>query len=117
MDLETIRNYCLSKPGTTEDFPFDADTLVIRVMGKIFVFLPLDRIPPTISVKGDPVENEMLRESYEGITGAYHLNKKYWNALDLEAGIPDGLITRLLDQSYSLVAAGLPKAVRIQLGL
>lgn len=117
MDLESIRTYCLAKAGTSEDFPFDADTLVIRVMGKIFIFLPLERVPPSISLKGDPFENEALREQYEGITGAYHLNKKYWNSLDLEAGLPAPLITRLIDQSYALVAAGLPKSVRAGLGL
>jgi predicted DNA-binding protein (MmcQ/YjbR family) len=117
VDLESIRAYCLAKPGTSEDFPFDADTLVIRVKGKIFIFLPLERVPASISLKGDPVENETLREQYEGIAGAYHLNKKYWNSLDLESGLPNSLITRLIDQSYALVAAGLPKSVRSELGL
>ena len=117
MNLEKLREYCLSKKGTSEDFPFDQDTLVIRVLGKIFAFLPLDNWEkgnPSISLKCNPDYAQELRAEYgESIQGAYHLNKKHWNALYLKQGIiPNALIKELVDHSYELVFKSLPKKLR-----
>ena len=117
MNLEKLREYCLSKKGTSEDFPFDQDTLVIRVFNKIFAFLPLDNWEkgnPSISLKCDPDYAQELRAEYgESIQGAYHLNKKHWNALYLKQGdIPIELVKKLVDHSYDLVFKSLPKKIR-----
>ena len=87
MNIEELREYCLTKKGATEDFPFDEDTLVIRVMGKIFAILPLER-GTCISLKCDPDRVPDLRERYRAVEPAYHMNKKHWNAVygDRDAG-------------------------------
>ena len=117
MNLEEVRAYCLSKKGTSEDFPFDQDTLVIRVFNKIFAFLPLEQWEagnPTISLKCNPDYAQELRAEYEeSIQGAYHLNKKHWNMLLLNKGeISSELLLELIDHSYNLVFKSLPKKIR-----
>jgi predicted DNA-binding protein (MmcQ/YjbR family) len=117
MNLDKVREYCLSKKGTSEDFPFDQDTLVIRVYGKIFAFLPLENWEtgnPSISLKCEPDYAQELRAEYdESIQGAYHLNKKHWNMLLLGKGdISSSLLLKLIDHSYELVFKSLPKKIR-----
>lgn len=113
MDIEEVRQYTLSLPGVTEDFPFDEVTLVFRVENKIFMFLPLDRIPPCISVKNEPEINIQLREEYpDWIEGAYHLNKAHWNQINLERDWPRKQLEQWIDKSYSLIFNKLPKTVR-----
>ncbi len=109
MDIETLREYCLSKPGTTENFPFDEHTLVIRVMNKIFAFLPLDN-PTSIALKCNPESAITLREAHEEITPGWHLNKAHWNTIRLDGNLTNVLIFELVDHSYGLVVAGLKKA-------
>lgn len=110
MNVETLAEYCLSKKGVKEDFPFDDVTMTMKVMGKIFAFLPLDAEPFQISLKCDPDKAIELREQYEEISGAFHLNKKHWNALNCEGNLPTKLIYELIDHSYDLVVKGLKKA-------
>ena len=115
MNIETLRQYCLTKPFTTEEFPFDDVSLVFKVMGKMFLLLPLDT-PDSISVKCDPGYAIELREKYSGIEGAYHFNKKYWNSVSLnDDDIPDKLILGLIDHSYNQVVLKLPKYQREQI--
>jgi len=102
----------LSKNGVKEDFPFDEQTLTMKVMGKIFAFIPLDEERLVIALKCDPDRAVTLREIYEEIGGAYHLNKKHWNSVDCEGSLPDRLIRELIDHSYELVVSGLKKAER-----
>ena len=109
MDIETLREYCLSKPGTTENFPFDEVTLVIRVVNKIFVFLPLDN-PTSIALKCQPERAVALREAYPEITPGWHLNKNHWNTVGLDGNLTGAFIFQLVDHSYELVVAGLKKA-------
>lgn len=115
MDVESVVEYCVSKKGTTETFPFDETTLVLKVMNKMFALIPLESIDPKISLKCDPERAIELREEYEGIEGAYHMNKKHWNMVDLQSGISDALIRDLIDHSYELVVASLPKKDRVAL--
>lgn len=107
MDFEELRSHCLSKKGVTEEFPFDAKTLVFKVMGKMFVLVPLARIPPQCNLKCDPERAMELREEYNGdIAPGHHMNKKHWNTLFLEH-LPPKLILELVDHSYGLVVSGL----------
>lgn len=113
MDIESIREYCLSFPLATEDFPFDEDVLVFRVGGKIFAMLNLANTEWFV-LKCDPDMALELRERYTEITPAWHMNKKHWNQINLYGALPPGLIHALVAHSYSLVAAKLPKAFRME---
>ena len=114
MDIEILWQYCLSKPGSTESFPFDAETLVFKVMGKMFAILPLER-QEQIALKCDPGRAIELREEWEEITAGYHLNKTHWNSVRVNGRLPSSLIKELVDHSYDLVAASLKKAEKAAL--
>lgn len=113
MNIELIREYCLSKRGVTEDFPFDEVTLVIRVMDKMFVLLSLDK-PDYVAMKCDPEYAMELREHYLEIEGAKHFNKKYWNQINLQGVVPDSLIRELIDHSYNEVIKKFTRKMRAQ---
>ncbi len=109
MNVESFRAYCLAKKGVSEEFPFDEETLVFKVMGKMFALCGLEHIPFQIALKCDPERAIMLREEYDGrITEAYHMSKKHWNSVQAEA-LPETLVKELIDHSYELVVAGLTK--------
>ena len=114
MDIERLREYCLAKPGVEETFPFDAETLVFKVMGKMFALIPLER-GNMVSLKCDPERAIDLREEWEEIQAAWHMNKKHWNQVDLNGRVPATLVTEMVDHSYALVVKGLKKALREQL--
>lgn len=115
MHLESLRDYLLSKPGATEDFPFDENTLVFKVKDKMFGLIPLEALPLRISLKCDPERALELREAYATIEGAYHMNKKHWNSITLNGTVPSALVRELIDHSYDLVVAKLKHADRIDL--
>ncbi|MEZ4907914.1 MAG: MmcQ/YjbR family DNA-binding protein [Saprospiraceae bacterium] len=118
MNIEQLRDYCTSKTGCTEDFPFDNDTLVFRVFNKIFALTSLNNTEkPTVNLKGDPEKNEELREIYEGIKPGYHMNKKHWNTIYLNSDVENPLIFKLIDESYNLIINSLPKSKKTELGI
>ena len=104
MDLAKFRDYCLTKPGASEGTPFGPDTLVFKVGGKIFAISSLDEIPARANLKCDPDLALELRDRYEQVRPGYHMNKKHWNTVELEAGIPDAELRKMIDHSYGLVA-------------
>ncbi len=104
MDLAQFREYCLSKPRATEQTPFGPDALVFKVGGKIFAIAPLDEVPARANLKCDPDLALELRDRYEQVRPGYHMNKKHWNTVEIEAGIPDVEIRKMIDHSYDLVA-------------
>lgn len=112
MNLEEVRSYCLSLPGTTEDMPYGDDMVVFRIGGKIYLHLPLEYAEPRMSVKLPPEVGESLREMYSAITPGYHLNKKHWNDIRIEGYFADEQLIGWIDASYDLVRSKLPKAVR-----
>ncbi len=111
MNVEDLREYCLSKPGTTESFPFDADTLVLKVMGKMYALIPLEN-GDRIALKCNPDRAIELREQWEEITGAYHMNKTHWNTVVVSGRLSSVLVKELIDHSYELIVAGLKKSER-----
>lgn len=114
MNIEEFRLYCIHKKGVTEEFPFDAHTLVFKVMGKVFCIAPLERMPPQANLKCDPERALELRETYDGIiTPGYHMNKVHWNTLFIEQ-LPPGLLKELIDHSYELIVAKFPKKLKAQ---
>lgn len=117
MDIESFRNYCLEKKGATEAFPFGEDTLVFKLMGKMFALTGLNTLPYRASLKCNPDRAVELREEYDGlITGAYHMNKKHWNNIQPEA-LPQKLVIDLIDHSYDLVKDKLTKSQKSALKL
>lgn len=110
MNVEIFREYCLSKKGVTESFPFDETTLVFKVMNKMFALCGLNRVPFGVNLKCDPDWAIELRETYDGtITAGYHMSKKHWNTVEPDGTIPDELFFRLIDHSYDLVVKGMTK--------
>lgn len=114
MDIETYRNYCLRKKGVTEEFPFDKSTLVYKVMGKMFALTHVDTFE-SINLKCNPETALQLREMYAGVVPGYHMNKQHWNTIKIDGSIPDKMLYRWIDDSYSLVVATLPKKERAKL--
>jgi predicted DNA-binding protein (MmcQ/YjbR family) len=110
MDLAKFREYCLSKPEATESTPFGPDTLVFKVGGKMFALASLDEVPPTANLKCDPDLALDLRDRYEQVRPGYHMNKKHWNTVEIEGGIPEAELRKMIDHSYELVAKRLPKS-------
>ena len=111
MNIESIRDYCLSLPATSEYFPFDETTLAFRVADKIFAMIDLEDTEWFV-LKCDPDYAVELRESHPEITGAWHMNKKHWNQVAFSADVPDALFIRLVDHSYHLVVSKLPRRLR-----
>lgn len=121
MNVEQLRDYCLSKKGTTEEFPFDQVTLVFKVMGKMYCLTGLEHWEngkPAVNLKCDPEKAIQLREKYEGtVIGGYHSNKKHWNTVYLNEDMGDDELLTWIDHSYELVVNKLPKKQKQELQL
>ena len=114
MNIEAYRNYCMSKKGVTESFPFGETTLVFKVMGKMFALAGIEEFN-YINLKCEPTKAIELREEYEGITPAYHMSKIHWNSVSTLGDIPNQLICSLIDDSYNLVVSSLTKKLKTEL--
>jgi predicted DNA-binding protein (MmcQ/YjbR family) len=114
MNIEEFRDFCLSMNGVTEEFPFDQETLVFKVMGKMFALTDVDTFE-SINLKCDPERAIELREQYPAVLPGYHMNKKHWNTVLANGEIPDPLLKQWTRDSYDLVVSGLPKKDRLQL--
>lgn len=115
MNIETFRDYCLTKKGATEGMPFGETVVVFKVSGKMFALASLDEAPPTVNLKCDPDLALELRDRYEQVRPGYHMNKKHWNTVEMESGIPDIELRKMIDHSYDLVVKGLPQKERKRL--
>jgi predicted DNA-binding protein (MmcQ/YjbR family) len=114
MDIETFRDYCLAKKGVTEGFPFDQETLVFKVMGKMFALTDVDTFP-SINLKCDPEKAIELRERYPAVQPGYHMSKAHWNTVIMDGSVPDKLLFEWTDHSYNLIFASLPKKLQQEL--
>ena len=114
MNIEAYRSYCLAKKGVTEEFPFNETTLVFKVMGKMFALTDIE-VFAGINLKVEPEQGVLLREQYEFVQPAYHMNKMHWMTVSLEAGAPDWLVLHWTDRSYDLVVKGLTKSQKLAL--
>ena len=111
-----LRSFCLERPGSVEEFPFSEGVSVFKVAGKIFAISSLDDKPLDVSVKNDPEIAEQLRASHEAVRPGYHLNKRHWITVTIDGSLDDGFVTDLIQDSYDLVVAALPKRVQAELG-
>lgn len=114
MNVEEFREYCISKPGVTEEFPFDETTLVFKVMGKMFALTNLEGAWG-LSLKCDPARAIELREEYPAIQPGYHMNKVHWNTVNVDGSLSRKFIQELVDHSYQLVVDKLPLKLRQEL--
>jgi len=111
MNIEEFREYCLSKPGVTEEFPFNETTLVFKVMGKMFALTNLDG-EWSLALKCDPDKAIELREQYPAIQPGYHMSKVHWNTVYMDGSLSRDLILDLVDHSYQLVVDKLPAKLK-----
>lgn len=115
MNLETYYEYCLSKKGVTEHFPFDEDTLVFKVGGKMFALSSLsqwEKGTPSVNLKCDPERAQELRAEYDAIQPGFHMSKVHWNTIAVNQDVPDVLLKELIDHSYNLVFKSLTKKIQ-----
>jgi predicted DNA-binding protein (MmcQ/YjbR family) len=111
MNIELFREYCLSKKGANESFPFGPETLVFKVAGKIFALIGLDK-PDNANLKCDPENAIFLREHYDCVKPGYHMNKIHWNTVYFDGSINDKLILSWIDDSYNLIVSSLSNKIR-----
>ncbi len=110
MHIEAFREYCLQKKGVTESFPFNETTLVFKVLNKMFALTDLENDVLKINLKCDPEKSIALREEfYNNIKPAFHMNKKHWNTVTVNAQLPPKLVLELIDHSYDLVVSKMTK--------
>jgi predicted DNA-binding protein (MmcQ/YjbR family) len=114
MNIEILRDYCLSKKGATEDFPFDETSLVFKVMNKMFALTDLED-DLKVNVKCNPETAIKLREQHSFVIPGYHMNKKHWNTIIIHENIPDSFVKKWIDHSYELVVKSLPKKNQAEL--
>ncbi len=112
MNLPDAIDHFLSKPGAEESTPFGPDVLVYKVGGKVFGLTVPGDFPPRLNLKCDPERALALRDAHEAIIPGYHMNKRHWNSLILDGSLTEKLVGELIDHSYDLVVASLPKSWR-----
>ncbi|WP_333770857.1 MmcQ/YjbR family DNA-binding protein [Streptomyces sp. IBSBF 2435] len=115
MKPDALKATCLDLTGAVETFPFTAETSVFKVGGKIFALSALDSDPLSVSLKCDPEIALQLRTAHRGITPGWHLNKRHWNTVLLDDSIPDDLVREMIEDSYDLIVAKLPRAEQLLL--
>lgn len=115
MDIEQLRDYCLSKKGAEETLPFGPDTLVYKAAGKIFLLVGLDDEILRFNVKCDPGKAIELRELYSCVLPGYHMNKKHWNTIVVDGSVSAKQLKEWIDHSYDLIVDSLPKKIRDEL--
>ena len=111
MNIEQLREYCLSKRGTTESFPFDESTLVFKVGNKMFALTGLEG-EFSVNLKCDPEKAIGLRERYDFVLPGYHMSKKHWNTVLIDGRVSDSMLCEWIDHSYTLVLESLPGTIR-----
>ena len=116
LNIEQLRDYCLAKPGATEGFPFGEDTLVFKVGGKMFLLIGLNSAN-SFNVKCDPEQAIELRERHPEVKPGYHMNKKLWNTVYMDGMLTNKQLTEMIDQSYNLVFASLPKKMQAEINI
>ncbi|MES2397676.1 MAG: MmcQ/YjbR family DNA-binding protein [Bacteroidota bacterium] len=115
MNIEELREYCISKKGVTESLPFGPETLVFKVMGKAFLLTGMDGRPLQFNVKCDPEKAIELREKYTCVIPGYHMNKKHWNTIIVDGTVSTNLLHVWITDSYDLVVSGLTRKAKQEL--
>ncbi len=116
MNIEEYRDYCMLKKGVTEGFPFDNQTLVFKVMGKLFALTGVEEFG-SVNLKCNPEKALELREQYHSVKPGYHMNKKHWNTVTINGDASDTVIYEWIDHSYDMVVMSLTKKLQAELNL
>ncbi len=103
MNIEDIREYCLSKADVEESLPFGPTVVVFKTNGKVFLLLPLDSEQVQFNVKCDPELAVTLRETHDCVLPGYHMNKKHWNTIIVDGSVKNSMLKEWIDHSYLLV--------------
>lgn len=114
MDIETLREYCISKKGVEECFPFNETTLVFKVGGKMFLLVDIESKPLSINLKCEPAKAIELRETYSCVKPGYHMNKQHWNTVLDDGSVSNKVLQSWIEHSYELVVSSLPKKLQVQ---
>jgi len=114
--LQVLTEYALSKPGAEATFPFDDKTLVVKVMGKMYLAVDIES-PSTINLKCDPDWAQELRNEHIDIEPGWHMSKKHWNTVRINGSLSWTFVCELIDHSYDLVVAGLPSKLKKELAI
>ncbi|TGA92734.1 MmcQ/YjbR family DNA-binding protein [Streptomyces sp. MZ04] len=115
MTPQELRTFCLSFNAAVEEFPFNPDTSVFKVLGKMFALCHLDAQPLKVNLKCEPDMAVQLRAAHPEIVPGWHMNKRHWNTVTVDGELPDTQVRELIEDSYDLVVAGLPRAERLRL--
>ncbi|MFD3514491.1 MmcQ/YjbR family DNA-binding protein [Streptomyces sp. NPDC058657] len=115
MTPDQLRALCLDFGAAVEEFPFTPETSVFKVLGKVFALSALGASPLRVNLKCDPENAVRLRAEHPAIVPGWHMNKRHWNTVTLDGSLPEGLVRELVEDSYDLVVAGMPRAVRLTL--
>jgi predicted DNA-binding protein (MmcQ/YjbR family) len=115
MNIEELRDYCMSKKGVEETLPFGPETLVFKVMDKAFLLTGFDSKPLQFNVKCDPEKAIELRERHTCVLPGYHMNKKHWNTIIADGSVNNKLLEEWITDSYNLVVSGLTKSQKEKL--
>jgi predicted DNA-binding protein (MmcQ/YjbR family) len=116
MTAAKLRRACLALSGAEETFPFGPENSVFKVAGKMFALSRLKGKPLRVSLKCEPELAEGLRAAHEAIIPGYHLNKRHWNTVILDGSLPENMVLEMIEDSYDLVVAKLPKSTQAELG-
>jgi predicted DNA-binding protein (MmcQ/YjbR family) len=116
MTAAQLRRACLALPGAEETFPFGPENSVFKVAGKLFAISALKSKPLRVSLKCEPELAQGLRAAHEEIGPGYHLNKRHWNTVMLDGSLPEKMVVEMIEDSYDLVVAKLPKSTQTKLG-
>ncbi|MDU0460554.1 MAG: MmcQ/YjbR family DNA-binding protein [Geobacteraceae bacterium] len=115
MTYDMLEQLLLSHKGAAIDYPFGPDAAVFKVAGKMFALVAIEDVPLRITLKCDPIEADFLRTMYSAIIPGYYMNKQHWNTITLDGSVPEELLLKMIDSSYTLVVKGLRKAERAAL--
>lgn len=112
MTFDELHAYLMSQPGAVEDYPFAPDVPVYKIGGKMFAFASPNSAPQKLTLKLDPLQGQMLRDTYAAVQPGYHMNKEHWNTITLDGSIPNEELLTWIDESYTLVLHRLPQDVQ-----
>jgi predicted DNA-binding protein (MmcQ/YjbR family) len=113
MMLDEVVQHCLAKPGAEETYPWGDAELVVKVGGKAFAFIGLTTATVGLKCGADAEQAAEWRDRYPGdIEISAYIGRYGWNRLRLDGAVPDDDVLELLDESYDVVVAKLPKSKR-----
>ena len=115
MTPDALKAACLELNGAEETFPFNPETSVFKVGGKVFALTALENRPLQVSLKCDPELAIQLREAYPAIVGGWHLNKRHWNTVTVDDSVPEALLLEMIEDSYDLIVTQLPRRQQLLL--